>query len=73
MFSLYDTLLYNVRDVDDELNILASGALTGVTYGSPHGLNRMIKGGGIGFALTLAYVLYKQKDNLTKLVSSKSV
>lgn len=29
MFSLYDTILSNVRDVDDELNIAASGLLTG--------------------------------------------
>jgi hypothetical protein len=29
MYSLYDTILANVRDVDDEINSVASGLLTG--------------------------------------------
>ena len=72
MFSLYDTLLSNVRDVDDELNIVASGVLTGATYASPHGLHRMLKSGAIGMGLSLAYVLYKQREYVTQLVSSKT-
>ena len=72
MFSLYDTLLSNVRDVDDEVNTVASGVLTGLTYTSPHGLTRMIKGGSLGLGLTVAYLLYQKKDFLNQLVSTKN-
>lgn len=64
MFSLYDTLLANVRDVDDELNTVASGVLTGLTYRSPHGLKSMARGGLIGAGLTLAYLSYSKSDHL---------
>ena len=73
MFSLYDTLLSNIRDVDDELNTVTSGVLTGVTYASPHGLTRMMKGGGLGLGLTLAYILYQKKEFLNQFISTKNV
>lgn len=62
MYSLYDTLLSNVRDVDDELNIVGAGLLTGVTYASPHGLKRMAKGGLVGLGLTVAYLAYTRRE-----------
>lgn len=64
MFSLYDTLISNIREVDDELNTIASGLLTGITYTAPHGLKRMLKGGGVGLGLTLAYLAYTKKEFL---------
>jgi hypothetical protein len=73
MFALYDTLLSTVRDVDDDLNTVASGVLTGITYLSPHGLNRMLKGGGAGFGLTLAYLLYQKRDYFNQFISTKNV
>ena len=72
MFSLYDTLFSCLRDVDDEFNTVASGVFTGVTYSSPHGLTRMMKGGGLGLGLTVAYLLYQKKEYVTQLVSSKA-
>lgn len=62
MYSLYDTLLSNVRDVDDEINIAASGFLTGVTYTAPHGLKRMAKGGVAGLLLALGSLVYLRRD-----------
>ena len=73
MFSLYDTALSYARDADDELNTVGSGVLTGITYSSPHGLTRMLKGGGLGLTLSLAYLLYQKRDYATQLVSSKLV
>lgn len=62
MYSLYDTLLSNVREVDDELNVVASGLLTGITYSAPHGLKRMAKGGLVGLTLTLTYLAYTRRE-----------
>lgn len=70
MYSLYDTLLSNVREVDDEVNVVASGLLTGITYGSPHGLKRVIKGGAVGFTLTLGYLAYTRREYLKSLFAS---
>lgn len=72
MYSLYDTLLSNVREVDDELNIAASGVLTGVTYTSPHGLKRMAKGGLVGLGITLAYLVYTRRELFSNLFGDKS-
>jgi len=70
MFSLYDTLLSNVREVDDEVNVIASGLLTGATYGSPHGLKRIIKGGAVGLTLTLSYLVYTRREFLKSLFAT---
>lgn len=67
MFALYDTVLSYGRDVDDELNIVGSGLLTGVTYSAPHGLKRMAKGGFIGLALTLSYLAYTRRELFASL------
>lgn len=67
MFALYDTVLSYGRDVDDELNIVGSGLLTGVTYSAPHGLKRMAKGGFIGLALTLTYLAYTRRELFASL------
>lgn len=72
MYSLYDTLFSNLRDVDDEFNVAASGLLTGVTYTSPHGLKRMAKGGLVGLGLTLAYLAYTRRDSLPFKLSSNN-
>lgn len=67
MYSLYDTILSNVRNVDDELNVAASGFLTGATYGLPYGARRMAKNGLVGFGLTLAYLTYSSRDKFRVL------
>lgn len=70
MFSLYDTALSTIRSVDDELNTVASGVLTGLTYTAPHGLKRMAYGGGFGLGLTLLYLAYDNKQLLMNRFSS---
>lgn len=72
MYSLYDTLFSTVREVDDELNIAASGLLTGVTYTAPHGVKRMAKGGLVGLGITLAYLAYTRRELLSNLFGDKS-
>ncbi|RNA41956.1 mitochondrial import inner membrane translocase subunit Tim23 [Brachionus plicatilis] len=72
MFSLYDTILSNVREVDDEFNVAASGLLTGATYGAPYGLRRVAKNGLIGLGCTLAYLAYTRRDKLNALVKNPS-
>ena len=70
MFSLYDTLFYQVRDVDDELNKVVSATLTGVTYSLPHGVKRMAKGGIVGLILASGYLGYTHFDFLKSKFSS---
>jgi hypothetical protein len=73
MFSLYDTFLSYSREVDDELNIVTAGFLTGVTYSSPHGgIKRMAKGGLVGLGLTLAYLSYTKREFLMSHLASSS-
>jgi hypothetical protein len=61
---LYDTLASNVRQVDDELNSVAAGTLTGLTFRAPQGLRAAGKGGLLGLALTLAYFGMIKQDAL---------
>lgn len=69
MFSLYDAILSSARSVDDELNTVASGVLTGLTYTMPHGLRRMAYGSGFGLGLTLLYLAYENKQLITNKFS----
>ena len=61
IFSLSDTLLSTVREVDDEFNTVASGVLTGLLYMAPRGLRAMAKGSAVGLGLTATYLLYQKK------------
>ena len=72
MYSLYDTIVTNIRGVDDEFNSVSAGVLTGVTYRTPHGLRPMAKGGAVGLALTLAYLSYTKKDALLGALNSST-
>lgn len=64
MFSLYDTMLSYSREVDDELNIAASGLLTGATYSAPHGVKRMAKSGLVGLACALTYLSFSNRHQI---------
>ncbi len=64
MFSLYDTLITNVREVDDQFNIIPAAALACATYSLPHGLKSIGKGGLFGTALALAYLGITNSDSL---------
>lgn len=71
MFSLYDVAISTARDVDsDELNTIASGVLTGITYTAPHGLRRMAYGGGFGLGLSLLYLGYSNQHLISNAFSS---
>ena len=72
MYSLYDTLFYQVREADDEFNRVASATLTGVTYCLPHGLKRMAKGGVVGLLLASGYFGFTHFDSLKSKFSSGS-
>ncbi len=74
MFSLYDTLITNLRDVDDQFNIIPAAGLACATYSLPHGLKSVAKGGVFGTVLALAYLSFTNSDSLLAAVpgSSKS-
>ena len=64
MFSLYDTLLTNLREVDDQFNYIPAAALACATYSTPHGLKSVAKGGLFGTALALAYIGLTNQDTI---------
>lgn len=64
MFSLYDTLITNVRDVDDQFNIIPAAGLACATYSIPKGLRSVAKGGAFGTFLALAYLGFTNSDSL---------
>lgn len=64
MFSLYDTLITNVRDVDDQFNIIPAAGLACATYSLPHGLRSIAKGGVFGTVLALGYIACTNSDSL---------
>jgi hypothetical protein len=73
MFSLYDTAISTIRNVDsDELNTISSGVLTGITYTAPHGLKRMAYGGGFGLGLTLLYLAYNNQHVIQNAFSTEN-
>ncbi len=74
MFSLYDTLITNLRDVDDQFNIIPAAGLACATYSSPHGLKSIAKGGVFGTVLALAYLGFANSESLMAALpgSSKS-
>lgn len=67
MFSLYDTLITNLRDVDDQINIIPAAGLACATYSLPHGLKSVGKGGVFGVALALAYLGFTNYEMLAQM------
>jgi hypothetical protein len=65
---LYDTLITNVRDVDDEFNIIPAGALAGATYSVTRGARTMAKSGLIGFAATLVYLGLSKREEIARQI-----
>ena len=57
MYSLFGVLLSQVRE-DDELNTVIAGTASGLFYKSTAGLRKCAIGGGIGLAISSAWVLY---------------
>jgi import inner membrane translocase subunit TIM23 len=53
-----------VRGVDDELNTVASGGLTGLLYRSTAGIKGALRGGIYGVGISSLYVLLTSKERL---------
>lgn len=58
LYAAFGCLLSWGRGEDDDLNTIAAGTATGFMYKSTAGLRKCAMGGGVGLALSSAYVLY---------------
>ncbi|KAG5675749.1 hypothetical protein PVAND_005627 [Polypedilum vanderplanki] len=63
LYSAFGVLLSWARGEDDEINTIAAGTATGLMYKSTAGLRRCAIGGGIGLALSSAWVLYNMSSS----------
>jgi len=57
MYSVFGVILSYGRGVEDEFNSVISGTATGLLFKSSAGWKHCLRGGGIGLALSTAYVL----------------
>ncbi len=73
LYSLNDTIISNVRGVDDQFNVIPSAALTGLVYSSSNGFRSMAKSSLIGAGLSLAYLAVTNKDLLFNQIPSMNV
>ena len=64
IYSICGTCLSYFRDVDDQLNTVASGTFTGLFYRSTSSLKGTFRGGLLGFGLSTLYVLITSRDRL---------
>ncbi|CAF3303003.1 unnamed protein product [Rotaria socialis] len=64
IYSLIGTGVSWVRGVDDELNTVASGGLTGLLYRSTAGLKGALRGSLYGVAASSVYVMLTSKERL---------
>lgn len=58
LYSGFGVLLAWARGEEDDLNTVAAGTASGLFYKSTAGLKKCLIGGGVGLALSCAYVLY---------------
>lgn len=64
IYSLIGTGVSWVRGVDDELNTIASGSLTGLLYRSTAGWKGALRGSLYGFGVSSLYVFLTSKERL---------
>ncbi|CAF0997047.1 unnamed protein product [Rotaria sp. Silwood1] len=64
IYSLIGTGISWTRGIDDELNTVASGSLTGLLYRSTAGLKGALRGSLYGFGVSSLYVLLTSKERL---------
>ena len=67
MYSVFGVVLSKSRGVEDELNTLTAGTLTGLLYKSSAGLKTCLRGGAAGFGLSTAYVLCTKWDKVKQM------
>jgi import inner membrane translocase subunit TIM23 len=68
IYSLIGTAVSAARGVDDELNTVASGGLTGLLYRSTAGWKPALRGSLYGLGLSSLYVLVTSKERLRPYV-----
>jgi len=61
-------LLSQIRGVDDELNTMGAGAVTGLLYKSTSGLRGCAIGGAAGFGLAAAWVLLTRGERVKQMI-----
>ena len=64
IYSLIGTGISKIRGVDDELNTVASGGLSGLLYRSTSGLKGALRGSLYGLGISSLYVLVTSKERL---------
>ncbi|UJR26620.1 hypothetical protein I4U23_007939 [Adineta vaga] len=64
IYSLTGTGINFIRGVDDELNTVASGGVTGLLYRSTAGLKGALRGSLYGIGVSSLYVLLSSKERL---------
>lgn len=57
--------------IENEVNTLTSGTLTGLLFKSSAGRHGLLKGGGVGFGLSALYCLFYRSDVFTKSFLSR--
>lgn len=62
LYSLFGLGLQFGRGKDDEYNTLTAATATGLLYKSAGGLRKSLIGGGVGFGLAAAYILFVKSD-----------
>ncbi|XP_063702619.1 mitochondrial import inner membrane translocase subunit Tim23 [Culicoides brevitarsis] len=72
MYSAFGVLFSWARGEDDEINTVLAGTATGLLYKSTSGLRRCLVGGGVGLALTSAYVLWNLGSSSTKITDLRN-
>ncbi|KAK0134347.1 Mitochondrial import inner membrane translocase subunit Tim23 [Merluccius polli] len=72
LYSVFGVAIEKVRGAEDDINTVAAGTLTGMLFKSTSGLRGVARGGLAGLALSGAYALYNNWDNLTRSSSSSS-
>jgi hypothetical protein len=68
IYSLIGTGISKIRGVDDELNTVASGGLSGLLYRSTSGLKGALRGSLYGLGISSLYVLVTSKERLRPYV-----
>lgn len=64
IYSLVGSGIGWARGVDDELNTVAGGTISGLLYRSTAGLKPALRGGLYGLGLSSLYVLFTSKERL---------
>ncbi|CAL8260190.1 mitochondrial import inner membrane translocase subunit Tim23 [Gadus morhua] len=72
LYSVFGVAIEKVRGAEDDINTVAAGTLTGMLFKSTSGLRGVARGGLAGLALSGAYALYSNWDNITGSSSSSS-